>query len=101
MSFSNAATTEIQEPDIDERVLLDKSPGVHQSAADRNAGRFKVVETTMLKAFWYTRLADESISASLGLASARLDDVAFDKLPSGVSAMRARSKPYLCRIRNH
>jgi hypothetical protein len=101
MSLPYPATAQVQEPDVDQRILFDKPLGVHQRTAHGNTNRFEVMEAAMLEALWYASRGEEGLSASIGFAPARLDGVAFDKLPSGASAFRARSKLYVGRFGNH
>ena len=95
MRLTYSATTQIQQTDINYRVFIDESFGVHQRAANRYASRLEVIEITVLEALWYAGLGEQDVSAGVGLAAARSYAFAFDGFPSGSTAVRARRKLYI------
>jgi hypothetical protein len=82
MCFPHAAPAQIQYPNINKRVFLDKPFCVVQCSADRDARRFEVVKAAVLESLWNASGREENIGASIGLAAARSGAFAVDELPS-------------------
>jgi hypothetical protein len=66
-----------------------------------NTDRFKIIKGAVFEPFWDASGGKEYFCASADLAIARLDAVAFDKLPSRAPTIWARGELYVCRLRNH
>src|ERR1041384_7276078 len=101
MSLSDSATAKIQEPDIYQRILINESLCIHQRAADRDTGRFKVIEVAVLEAFGYAGLSQQHFRARVGFATARSYAFALYGLPSGAPTIRTRRKLYVYGPRCH
>jgi hypothetical protein len=82
MCFPDAAPAQVQDPDVDERVFLDKSLRVVQRSANRDACRLEVVKAAVLESLGYASGGEKNIGTGFGLAAAGPRAFAVDKLPS-------------------